>query len=118
MNTRLQVEHGITEMCYGVDLVILMLRQADLERSGAGGIPTSELRGLQRSGPDGAAIEARIYAEDPYRDFSPSPGIFQEVHWPEQEGVRIDSWIQSGQQISLHYGEFKVTGCVCSPPCG
>ncbi|KAF4121458.1 urea carboxylase [Geosmithia morbida] len=103
MNTRLQVEHGITELCYGVDLVILMLRQADLERAGHGGILSSDLQGLQRTGPDGAAIEARIYAESPYRGFAPSPGIMQEVRWPEQDGVRIDTWIQSGQHVGLHY---------------
>jgi urea carboxylase len=106
MNTRLQVEHGITEMCYGVDLVVLMLRQADMERAGCGGIPTAELRSLWKSGPTGAAIEARIYAEDPSRGFAPSPGIFQEVHWPSSDGVRIDTWIQSGQDVSLHYGMY------------
>ena len=108
MNTRLQVEHGITELCYGVDLVILMLRQAEAERGGRVGIPTAELQSLQRSGPKGAAIEARIYAEDPYREFAPSPGIFQEVRWPEEEGVRVDTWIQSGQNITLYYGTSSV----------
>lgn len=104
MNTRLQVEHGISELCYGVDLVCLMLRQADMEKAGKGGIPSSELLALQKTGPNGAAIEARLYAEDPYHQFAPSPGVFQEVRWPEQDGVRIDSWIESGQNIGLHYG--------------
>ncbi|CAH0058114.1 unnamed protein product [Clonostachys solani] len=103
MNTRLQVEHGITELCYGVDIVVLMLRQADLERAGKGGIPSSELLSLQKPGPNGVAIEARIYAEDPFKDFAPSPGVFQEVFWPNDDGVRIDTWIQSGQHVSLHY---------------
>uniref|UniRef100_A0A0B7K551 ATP-grasp domain-containing protein n=1 Tax=Bionectria ochroleuca TaxID=29856 RepID=A0A0B7K551_BIOOC len=76
MNTRLQVEHGITELCYGVDIVVLMLRQADLERAGKGGIPSSELLSLQKPAPNGVAIEARIYAEDPFKDFAPSLGVF------------------------------------------
>lgn len=104
MNTRLQVEHGITEMCYGVDLVRLMLWQADMEKAGKGGIPSEELLRLVRPGPAGAAIEGRVYAENPDRNFAPSPGVFQEVYWPEADGVRIDTWIQSGQDVSLHYG--------------
>lgn len=104
MNTRLQVEHGITEMCYGVDLVLLMLWQADMEKTGKGGIPSAELQRLVRSGPSGAAIECRVYAENPDRNFAPSPGVFQDVSWPEGDGVRIDTWVRSGQEVSLHYG--------------
>jgi acetyl/propionyl-CoA carboxylase alpha subunit len=104
MNTRLQVEHGISEICYGVDLVVLMLRQADLELAGKGGIPSEELQSLVKSEPNGAAIEIRVYAENPYRAFAPSPGVFQEVRWPTDESVRVDTWIQSGQTVSLHYG--------------
>ena len=105
MNTRLQVEHGITELCYGVDLVVLMLRQADMEQAGKTGIPSSELQSLARAGPTGWAIEARIYAEDPYRGFAPSPGVFQQVAWPKEDGVRVDTWIQPGQEVGLHYGK-------------
>ena len=83
MNTRLQVEHGITELCYGVDLVALMLQQADCENAGKGGLSSENLKSLQREGPDGTAIEARVYAEVPYRDFAPSPGLLQAVKWPE-----------------------------------
>ncbi|KAH8892168.1 urea carboxylase [Thozetella sp. PMI_491] len=115
MNTRLQVEHGITEMCYGVDLVVLMLWQADMEKAGKGGIPSNELRPMQRSQPDGAAIEVRIYAEDPYRNFAPSPGVFQEVRWPEKHGVRIDTWIRSGQDITLHYDPLLAKAMVHAP---
>ncbi|KAI1741537.1 urea carboxylase [Xylaria scruposa] len=103
MNTRLQVEHGITELCYNVDLVLLMLCQADLERAGKGGIPSAELFALQNAVPSGAAIEARIYAEDPYHNFAPSPGLFQEVRWPSAGDARVDTWIQTGQNISSHY---------------
>ncbi|KAI5456684.1 allophanate hydrolase subunit 2-domain-containing protein [Mariannaea sp. PMI_226] len=103
MNTRLQVEHGITELCYEVDLVHLMLRQADYERGGELGIPSEVLKGLGRSQPLGSAIEARVYAEVPLRDFAPSPGVFQQVHWPEGEGVRVDTWVRNGQRITPLY---------------
>ena len=103
MNTRLQVEHGITELCYDVDLVMLMLRQADAELAGAGGIPTEELKGLMKSKPNGAAIEARVYAEIPSRDFAPSPGVLQEVIISDSPGVRVDTWVRAGQEITPSY---------------
>nr|UWK20132.1 urea amidolyase_carboxylase protein [Trichoderma polysporum] len=103
MNTRLQVEHGITELCYGVDLVHLMLRQADYELGGHIGIPSEVLKSLGRPKPLGSAIEARLYAEVPLRDFAPSPGVLQHVYWPEGEGVRVDTWVRSGQRITSLY---------------
>ncbi|KAJ5305826.1 hypothetical protein N7508_004841 [Penicillium antarcticum] len=103
MNTRLQVEHGISELCYGVDLVHLMLQQADHEHGGQKGIPSDILKNLGRPQPLGWAIEARIYAEVPLRDFAPSPGVLQHVRWPEGDGVRIDTWVKSGQRISALY---------------
>ncbi|KAH6980643.1 allophanate hydrolase subunit 2-domain-containing protein [Ilyonectria sp. MPI-CAGE-AT-0026] len=104
MNTRLQVEHGITELCYQVDLVHLMLRQADYEKGGHLGIPTTTLFQLVREQPHGAAIETRVYAEDPLRDFAPSPGVLQSVEWPAGEGIRVDTWVKSsGQNITPHY---------------
>ncbi|KAI1278181.1 urea carboxylase [Xylaria sp. FL0933] len=115
MNTRLQVEHGITELCHSVDLVVLMLRQADLERSGHGGISLAELTALRENVPAGAAIEARIYAEDPYRDFAPSPGLFQEVRWPSAEDVRVDTWIQRGQNVTSHYDPLLAKVMVHAP---
>lgn len=104
MNTRLQVEHGITELCYGVDLVSLMLRQADYESQGAVGIPSDELLKMQKPGPNGAAIEVRVYAEVAHRDFAPSPGLVQFVQWPSGEGIRVDTWVQTGQMIAPFYG--------------
>ena len=62
MNTRLQVEHGITELCYDVDLVELMLKQADAELAGRGGLTVEELRNAEVSEPNGSAIECRVYA--------------------------------------------------------
>lgn len=103
MNTRLQVEHGITELCYGIDLVHLMLRQADYEHGGQLGIPSDILRGLGRQQPLGSAIEVRVYAEVPLRDFAPSPGVCQHVHWPEGDGVRVDTWVRTGQRITPLY---------------
>jgi urea carboxylase len=106
MNTRLQVEHGITELCYNVDLVSLMLRQADAEMGGSGGIPSEELRALMKPGPDGAAIEVRVYAEIPSRNFAPSPGTLQEVTIPQIPGLRVDTWVGAGQEITPSYGTY------------
>ena len=103
MNTRLQVEHGITEMCYDVDLVELMLKQADAELAGKGGIDGDYLAGLQPKAPKGAAIEARIYAENPAKDYAPSPGLLQDVEWKEVKGSRIDTWIHRGVRVSPNY---------------
>ncbi|WWD21796.1 urea carboxylase [Kwoniella shandongensis] len=103
MNTRLQVEHGITEMCYDVDLVSLMLQQAEMQARGKGGLDIAALTGLQKTVPTGFAIEARVYAEVPSRNFAPSPGLLQNVQWYEAEGVRVDTWITSGTNISSFY---------------
>ena len=103
MNTRLQVEHGITELCYDVDLVRLMLEQADAELAGKGGINQGHLKSLQPQEPRGAAIEARVYAENPARDYAPSPGTLQIVEWADTEGVRIDTWVHTGSVVSSHY---------------
>ncbi|KAF7538495.1 hypothetical protein G7054_g2887 [Neopestalotiopsis clavispora] len=105
MNTRLQVEHGVTEMCYGVDLVHLMLRQADRQLGGLGGIGTEELSNIQTKclEPRGHAIEARVYAENPARNFAPSPGLLQQVNWHLLEGSRIDTWVRPGNIISPMY---------------
>jgi urea carboxylase len=105
MNTRLQVEHGITELCYGVDLVALMLQQADYEKGGETGLPSAYLYSLQKDGPDGAAIEGRVYAEVPYRNYAPSPGQLQAVEWPTGQGIRVDTWVQTGQRIAPFYGK-------------
>lgn len=109
MNTRLQVEHGITELCYGLDLVELMLQQADHQLSGRGGLPGQPLKALQRDTPSGSAIEARVYAENPARNYQPSPGLLQLVEWNEVPGTRIDTWIETGSRISTFYGNF----CAC-----
>ncbi|KAK1146966.1 hypothetical protein N8T08_002293 [Aspergillus melleus] len=103
MNTRLQVEHGITELCYGVDLVELMLKQADAQLSGNRGVEATFLAGIPVDIPSGAAIEARVYAENPIRDFVPCPGTLQSVEWKELPGSRIDTWVYRGVKISANY---------------
>ncbi|KAM3538013.1 hypothetical protein ARSEF1564_009070 [Beauveria bassiana] len=103
MNTRLQVEHGITELCYGVDLVHLMLRQADHERAGRLGIHSDELQRLVKLEPHGWAIEGRVYAEVPLRNFAPAPGILQRVGWAEGDGIRVDTWVSRGQNVTPYY---------------
>lgn len=103
MNTRLQVEHGITEMCYGVDLVELMLKQADAELCRKGGIDGDYLRSLQPKGPTGAAIEVRVYAENPAKEYAPSPGTLQHVSWKEVPGSRIDGWVHTGTKVTSFY---------------
>lgn len=108
MNTRLQVEHGVTEMVYDVDIVELMLRQAEAQLAGKGGLAASELEGLAKacSEPRGHAIEVRVYAENPARDFAPSPGLLQKVVWHrELPGTRIDTWVRAGITISPNYGK-------------
>lgn len=92
VNTRLQVEHGVTEEVYGVDLVEWMLRIA------AGEAPDLEAE-RQRLKPAGHAIQVRLYAEDPWRDFQPCAGLLSQVSFPEGEGIRIDHWIESGIEV-------------------
>lgn len=92
VNTRLQVEHPVTECVTGLDLVECMLKVAAGE--------TIDWTRLQRS-PQGAAIEVRLYAEDPLKNFQPAPGVFTDVSFPD--GVRIDSWITTGTEVSSFY---------------
>ncbi len=94
MNTRLQVEHPVTEMVFGVDLVEWMIRIAHGEK----------LTLLQKDiKPKGWAMEARVYAEDPSRGFLPSIGKLERYQEPSGEGVRVDSGIAEGGEISMFY---------------
>ncbi|KAI9737373.1 MAG: hypothetical protein M1834_009527 [Cirrosporium novae-zelandiae] len=103
MNTRLQVEHGITELCYNVDMVELMLKQADAQLLGRGGLDSANLEALITTKPNGFAIEARLYAENPAKNYAPSPGTLALVKWQETDGSRIDTWVHTGSQITSYY---------------
>jgi len=92
VNTRLQVEHPVTEAVYGIDLVEWMVRQA------AGAFTLPDPATLT---PRGAAIEVRLYAEDPARDFRPSAGLLTEVRFPD--GIRLDGWVETGTEVTAHY---------------
>lgn len=92
VNTRLQVEHGVTEEVFGVDLVEWMLRIAADEA------PDLDAE-RQRLKPAGHAIQVRLYAEDPWRDFQPCAGLLSQVSFPSGEGIRIDHWIESGIEV-------------------
>jgi len=94
MNTRLQVEHAITEMVTGVDIVKEQIRIAR-------GEPLSFTQ--DHIQPKGVSIECRIYAEDPDNNFMPSPGTVGNYHAPGGSGVRADSGIHAGADISFHY---------------
>lgn len=93
VNTRLQVEHPVTEQVTGVDLVEWMVRLA------AGEL---DLAARERVIPTcGASIEVRVYAEDPGKDFRPSAGVLTHVSFPDD--VRVDGWVASGSEISMYY---------------
>ena len=92
VNTRLQVEHPVTEALYGVDLVEWMIRQAAGE---------DVLSGAENLTPRGAAMEARLYAENPGAGFRPSAGLLTEVVFPE--GVRVDGGIETGAEVTANY---------------
>ncbi|WP_246797195.1 urea carboxylase [Burkholderia perseverans] len=91
VNTRLQVEHAITESVTGIDLVEWMILTA-------AGVPPALDRPVT---PRGASIEVRIYAENPLRNFAPSPGTLTEVSFPPD--VRVDGWVETGTEVSAHY---------------
>ena len=92
VNTRLQVEHPVTEEVTGLDLVELMLRQA--------GDDLGDLKTYVRE-PQGHAFEVRLYAEDPFKDFQPSTGLVTHVTWPES--ARVDGWIEAGTEVTPYY---------------
>jgi len=94
VNTRLQVEHPVTECVTGLDLVRL---QIEVARGGA--LPAQE----EVPTPRGHAIEARLYAEDPRSGFAPSTGTFHRFAFTLGSGLRLDSGVEDGSEVSVHY---------------
>jgi acetyl-CoA carboxylase biotin carboxylase subunit len=94
MNTRLQVEHPVTEMVYGVDLV-----KAQIHVAAGEPLPMRQTDIVPR----GHALECRIYAEDPDRGFLPSPGLIRSLRIPSGPGVRDDGGVYPGYEIPIHY---------------
>ncbi|MDX2051614.1 MAG: biotin carboxylase N-terminal domain-containing protein [Polyangiaceae bacterium] len=94
VNARLQVEHPVTEMVTGLDLVELQLRVASGEALSATALNVKC---------SGVSLEARVYAEDPARGFIPQPGKLTHVVWPSGPGIRVEAGVEVGSEVSVHY---------------
>ncbi|MGE0616863.1 MAG: acetyl/propionyl/methylcrotonyl-CoA carboxylase subunit alpha [Bacteriovoracia bacterium] len=106
MNTRLQVEHPVTELVTGLDLVHCQLEQAiDPDRAVLAASPFSR----------GAAIEVRLYAEDPAQGYIPTPGQAKRVRWPTGPGIRVDSGIEEGQAVGTQFDSMLAKIIVSAP---
>jgi acetyl-CoA carboxylase biotin carboxylase subunit len=99
MNTRIQVEHPVTELVWGVDLVAAQL---------LGELPA----GLT---PRGCALELRLNAEDPAKKFLPSPGVVSDVRWPAGPWVRVDTWLERGVEVPPFYDSLLAKLIVWGP---
>jgi acetyl/propionyl-CoA carboxylase alpha subunit len=91
VNTRLQVEHPVTELRFGCDLVA-----AQIQIAAGGGV-------VEPGAPRGAAIECRVYAEDAAREFRPATGRVELLNLPAGPGVRVDTYLMRGTEVSAHY---------------
>jgi urea carboxylase len=92
VNTRLQVEHGVTEEVTGIDLVEWMVQQA------AGDLPALDSFNIK---PSGASIQVRVYAENPAKDFQPSSGTLTAAEFPA--AARVETWVEQGTDVSAFY---------------
>jgi acetyl/propionyl-CoA carboxylase alpha subunit len=106
MNTRLQVEHPVTELITGVDLVSAQLAQA----LNPGGSVLNEVSSVR-----GHAIEVRLYAEDPAQGFVPSPGKILKLRWPTGTGIRVESGIEEGQTVGTQFDSMLAKLIVHAP---
>jgi urea carboxylase len=102
VNTRLQVEHGVTEQVTGVDLVEWMVKLA-----------RGDQWPLVAPKPQGASIQVRLYAEDPARNFQPCAGVLTEVSFPQ--GIRLDGWVSTGSEVPPHYDPMIAKLIVTAP---
>src|SRR5262249_23859415 len=103
MNTRVQVEHPVTELVTGIDIVKTGIRVAAGEPLGF----RQEDVGIR-----GWALELRVYAEDPDKGFLPSPGKITSYRAPEGPGVRVDSGVAAGSEVSVYYDPMLAKLCV------
>jgi len=94
INTRLQVEHPVTELTTGLDLVALQLKIAE-----GGALPFTQEEVVLK----GHAIEARVYAEDANNDFLPCTGTLYDWHLTQHAGIRVDTGVERGSEVSVHY---------------
>jgi acetyl-CoA carboxylase biotin carboxylase subunit len=106
MNTRIQVEHPITEQITGVDLV---REQLLIASTGSMSISQDDVRFT------GHAIECRINAEDPNHNFFPSPGVIRSLEWPSGEGIRVDTGVEAGSVVSPYYDSLLAKLIVHAP---
>jgi acetyl/propionyl-CoA carboxylase alpha subunit len=106
MNTRLQVEHPVTELVTGVDLVWAQITQA---------LDPEETILTHTPEPRGHAIEVRIYAEDPAQGFMPTPGKVEMLRWPTGPGIRVDSGIEEGQTVGTSFDSMLAKLIVHAP---
>jgi acetyl-CoA carboxylase biotin carboxylase subunit len=104
MNTRIQVEHTVTELIYGVDLVREQLR-----------IAAGQAMGVEQPSPRGSAIECRITSEDPQNNFLPATGRIDYLKAPAGPGVRWDSGVEIGDEVTLHYDSLLAKLIVWAP---
>jgi len=100
MNTRLQVEHPVTELVYGIDLVAWQLKVAQGEA-----LPMTQAEVLERA--RGHAIEVRLCAEDPCQNYLPQTGDVLEWLAPQGEGIRVDTYLETGTRISPYYDSMQ-----------
>ena len=115
VNTRLQVEHGVTEMVSGIDVVQWMILQA----SGVDVLQGGDVRWTEK----GAAIEVRLYAENPVKGYVPCPGTLSEMKWPEERlnpsfgsQVRVDAWAERGTTADINWKERQLQTCFSNFP--
>lgn len=107
VNARIQVEHPVTELVYGVDIV-------EMQLAVAAGKPLADVP--RQSEPEGHAVEVRIYAEDPARGFLPQPGTLTALSWPpEAPGLRVESCYRQGELITSFYDPM-IAKLVCHAP--